>query len=484
MTSEATPVAALVTSWNLRDPPREAERQKPARKLLGEGRRRLGSAESVTFYAHKLGALMAVAQLTIRGPLQVILLRRALDCLQLKHPLLRAHIVRNPLWKNFGKSTFSAPLSFETKGTAPIPLISIIDDDPEAVWRLLRRELSVPIGHGALPRLRVVMLQPAVDADLAQLIVSIDQTIADASSATLFARQLMEYLSDPLGVVSYKQGRIAGLRKAIEERAPKRPLADGDVYTPRLHLPTARLSRAFSWTAIERSRFTRGETEAVKTAAQTNRAKLLGWLTGAILKAIHERFRLPEMTCPSSVDLRRLARPTPPDDTFACYVDLLRTRHRICVPFPSLARDVSFKLIGALARDRAGASVIKFPSWRAVASEALPLVANRFRADGLVMTTTGEGKLARSFGPFVLEDIMPMVSQTRAGGGVFCIALARQQELELNFCYAADCLSADDADAMADRSFGILREPCKAEWSKVSGDTVEAERCESAVGRK
>jgi hypothetical protein len=211
---------------------------------------------------------------------------------------------------------------------------------------------------------------------------------------------------------------------------------------------------------------------------------LHGWLTGAVLKAIHERFCLDEMTCLSSVDLRRLAKPTPPDDTFACYVDLLRTRHRIDVPFPSLARDVSFKLIGALARDRASASVIKVPSWKALASEAIPLVANRFRADGLVMTTAGDSKLARNSGPFILEDMMPMVSQTRAGGGLFCIALERDQELELNFCYAADCLSVDDANALADRSVGILRETCEAEWPKISVDAVEAERCESAVWRK
>ena len=100
------------------------------------------------------------------------------------------------------------------------------------------------------------------------------------------------------------------------------------------------------------------------------------------------------------------------------------------------------------------------------------------------MTTAGDSKFARNSGPFVLEDMMPMVSQTRAGGGLFCIALERDQKLELNFCYAADCLSVDDTNAMADRSVGILLEPHNSERPKVSGDTIEALRCETAVGRK
>ena len=101
--------------------------------------RDLSDGERLLHMIHSVGGLIATTTMHVRGPLTEALLRRALDWLQRRHGILRAHI----RWRGYGFSrkfpNIHRRLVFETEGTTGIPLTMTRD------WRELRRQLRTPI---------------------------------------------------------------------------------------------------------------------------------------------------------------------------------------------------------------------------------------------------------------------------------------------------------------------------------------------------
>ena len=429
--------------------------------VAGEDRlddtRELGAAEALTNQAHLFGALLAGGLLQISGRLTPELVRRGLDWLQAEHPMLRAHLVRKGLRFTASFPYVQPRAYFATGGTAPIPLRSVIDPDPAAGVLQLQQELRSPIPVGPLPRMKAVLVRPSENADTAQLAICVDHTIADAQSAMHSIGQLLEFFADPDGAPP-PRGRRSRLPPSLDSILPKKS-DSGRPYEPMIRLPVAKLPRSDIGTAVERRRLSKAETDHIKSQVKVRRTTMHGLITAAILAGIHERFGLPEMTVLSSVDLRRQCQPAVSMDTYGCYIDVLRTRHRIDQPLWALSQDVAFNLITTLARHHATASALRPPSWEMVRAEVMPLLRNRFRGDGLVITTAGEINLRRQYGPFVLEDMTGMISQETMGAGLFCMALERQGELEISLCYAPHCLAGSDAAAIADSASARLRNP-------------------------
>lgn len=420
-----------------------------------EDSRELGEIENLTFQMHQLSVLTAAGVLSIRGPLTQALVRRALDWLQQEHSMLRAHLVRRGV--RFTKAfPFVYPALFlETRGTPQIPLLSIVDADPKAVDRLLFKELNTPIPLKD-PRMRVVLLRPGETADTSRVIISVDHTVADAVTASMVIRQLLEFLADP-DAAPAPRGVDERLPPALETIAPKKSDSGTNAYIPIIRLPLGKLPRSNTATLMERRRFSRAETGLIKEKIKAHRVTMHGLVAASLLKAINEHFGLDTMTVLSTAEFRAQGKPRLPPDTFGCYVDLLRTKHKIDVPLWPLAQDVALKLITTLIRDQANASVFKRPSWKVYQIEAVAMFKSRWRNDGLVMTTAGETGVRRDYGPFVLEDMFGLVSQSKFGAGVFGVAQEHQGALELTLCYAAHCLSQQDAARLADMATATLR---------------------------
>jgi hypothetical protein len=419
-----------------------------------ESRRELGSAELLMFMAHQRGALLAASMMQISGPMTPQLVRRGLDWLQDEHPILRAHVVKQGMAFTPSLPFVHRRAFFVTAGTERIPLRSVVDPDPETGLRLLQEELRRPIPLGRNPRMRAVLVRASEVATEAQLITCTDHTIADVQSAMRSLDQLLSFFAHP-EAAPIPRGLQQPLPPALEDVLP--PRSDrGKGYEPLIRLPVARLARSKIGSAVETRFLGRADTEILKAEAKAHRATLHGVVTAAILNAIHGRFGQPEMTCLSSVDLRRLCRPPIPNDVHGCYVDLLRTRHEIGMPLWELARDVAKKLLVSLARDHASSSMLRAPSWEMVWKEAVPLLLNRLRVDGLVMTAGGAIDLGTNYGQFRLEGTTGMITQEVLGAGIFCIALERQGSLEISLCYAPHCLAREDATAIADDAIHSL----------------------------
>ncbi len=433
-----------------------AEKAAEAQERL-EDSRELGAAESLTEQVHQFGGLIAGGVLRISGRLTPELVRRGLDWLQDEHPILRAHLAFRGV-KFISRFPYIQPrFVFETRGTRPIPLRSVIDASPGAGLRALQEELRKKIPVGPLPRMKAVLVRSHEEAEQAELITCADHTIADVQSAMLATNQLLSFLGDPERTRA-PRGRRSRLPPSIDTVMPKKSNGGGR-YRPMIRLPIEKHPKTEVGTAIERRGFSRAETDLLKSRAKAQRTSLHGVVTAAILKGIHARFAMPEMTVLSSVDLRRFCKPAIPPDVYGCFIDIVRTRHRIDQPLWELSRDVSTGLITTVARDHENASALRLPSWEMLKTETLPLLRSGFRADGLVMTTSGESDLKRNYGAIVLEDAGGMISQEVVGAGFFGFALEKDGALEFTLCYAPHCLAPLSAAAVADTAAAILRHP-------------------------
>jgi hypothetical protein len=420
-----------------------------------EDMRELGAAEALTNQAHLFGALVTGGVLRISGPLTPELVRRGLDWLQDEHPILRAHLVRKGYRFTRSLPYIEPRAYFDTRGTERIPLREVIDPTPGGGARALQDELRTPIPVGPLPRMKAVLVRPSENAASSELVICVDHTIADAQSGMRSMGQLLEFFADPDGAPPPKGLRLP-LPPSLDSVLPKKSHS-GRPYQPMIRLPLAHLPKTEVGTAVQRRVFSREQTDLIKAQMRAHKVTIHGLVTAAVLKGIHARWAMPEMTVMSSVDLRRHCSPAIEPDVYGCYIDILRTRHRIDQPLWKLAQEVTFGLIATLARDHQSASVLKAPTWDMLRAELVPMLRSGFRGDGLVVTTAGEINLKKQYGPFVVEDMSGMISQEVMGAGFFCMTLEREGELEFSLCYAPHTLSEADAIAVADFADSALR---------------------------
>lgn len=413
--------------------------------------RKLGEQERMLHYMCTTCAMMPLQVMHIRGALDPALIRQALAWLQRQHPLLRAHIRYGGLvFRRLPPFIYRQPY-FDTEGTTEIPF-SVVDGE----WQdVLAEELRKPMRRGRSPRLRVTLVRDAQDAELNHLIFTADHATLDAQTAHLLSRQLLEYFAEPAAMEA-RAPTHTHLPPPLEAGMPTKPDSGTRHYVPAARLPSQRVPGGKRVTRVFSRRLDAAATDALKAAVKANRTTMHGAITGAFMLAMHQRYGVDEMSCLSSVDLRRLCKPPLPVETYGCYIDALRTRHVLGPELWPIARDVSFKLISTLAKDQGMASFLKLPGWEVYAAEVWPTITHHRRLDGLGVTTAGDSGLKATYGNHTLEGVTMAISVDFVGPSLLVLGAERLGGLDLSLCYAADALPAADATALADLGLAAL----------------------------
>jgi hypothetical protein len=417
------------------------------KSLEGVQTRQLGEQERMLHEMHRFGGLIAAQVLHIRGPLDASLVRRALDWLQQRHPILRAHVTRGKLAFRDRFPFVVVQPSFQIEGTSAIPFTEVDDPDWEKV---LREEMRTPIPLGTNPRIRAVLIKP-VDG-VHRLIVTADHSVTDAQAAALHSREILEFLEDPLRPPL----GLTGLPPSLEEVYTK-PDSKTKAYEPSIRLPHKMQKGVPRESRSVARAFTKEETAAIYAALRPKRATMHGTVAAAMLEAAHAQYGLKEMTFVSTWEFRRMAKPPLPADTYGSYIDLVRTKHEIGGDFWALAKDVAFKLIGTVAKDQKIASILELPTWSWYRHELLPSLRTGMRLDGMGLTTAGDTGLLPRYGDFELVDITMSVSVDLLGCGIFVVSVERDGCLSLLFLYSSQTLPEDEVVAIADHTANRLR---------------------------
>jgi hypothetical protein len=138
--------------------------------------RAMGMLEHAFDCMHHMGTFVVLQIVRIDGALGEPTLRRALDAVQSKHPLLRVHVT--------GPGGI-----FEAEGTERIPLRVVARDSADR-WRAEGlEELHRPIAYGAKPLLRVVWVGDEHGGEL--LLVS-NHAILDGVAAVVVVRDVLD----------------------------------------------------------------------------------------------------------------------------------------------------------------------------------------------------------------------------------------------------------------------------------------------------
>lgn len=414
--------------------------------------RPLGAQESIFHQMHGLKAFIPLQVLHIKGAVDPDRVRQGLAWLQRQHPLLRAHI-RYGSFALLGVPPFLVRRPFfETKGTTAIPF-EVVDGNWEDI---LARELDTRLPKNRTPRMRVTLVRDPADVARSHIVILADHATIDAQSINMLSRELLEYLADPTAMEATPP-TLTELPPPLEERLGKKPHSGTRKFQYPLRIPL----RPVEPDVVRRSRvlgkhIDAGTAAALKSIARDRGTTLHGVVAASFLQALRRMFGIADLTCLSTIDLRRLCRPPLPKDTFGCYVDILRTRIAIADDLWTTARDVSFKLIAALAKDQAMASILNAPTFRRYASQAIPTMTHRLRIDSLCVTTAGESGLKRTYGNRTLEDVTMAVSIDLYGPTLMVIASEREGRLDLCINYSARVIAPADVTTIADDAVATL----------------------------
>jgi len=418
--------------------------------------RPLGEQERLLNYLHAFGGLIATQVLHVRGRLDPEMVKAALSWLQAQHPILRAHVrYGGVVFRRLPPFAYRQPY-FDTEGTTEIPLLIVTDPDPEAWRKVLAKDLRTPIKRGKTPRVRVTLVRQPDDPDLTHIVICADHATLDAQSGNMLGRQMLEYLADP-ETAREKPPVHRILPPPLEAGLPQKPNSGKRAYQRALRLPKQIVPNPRHETRVISRHLGANATAELKAALKANRTTLHGVVTAAFLVAMRERFGVPAMTCLTTIDLRRLMKPSLPLETYGCYIDILRTRHEIGEDFWTIARDASFRLITTLAKDQEAASIMKLPEWEVYNKEAWPTIAHNRRIDGLAVTTAGESGLERDYGAYTLDDVTMAVSLDMFGPSIFVIASERMGGIDFSTGYAAYALADAEAKALTDRAMLLLQ---------------------------
>ncbi|GEM_PF-2322677 len=416
--------------------------------------RKLGEQERLLNYLHAYGGLIATCVLHVRGPLDPAQVRAALAWLQTRHPILGAHIRYGGLvFRRLPPFVYRQPW-FVMEGTGSIPLRVVDDPDPEAWRKVLAHELRTPIRRGRHPRLRVTLVRQPADAGLTHIVICADHATLDAQSGNMLSRHLLDYLADPRAAA--RAVPQTTLPPPLEHGLPAKPDTGTRAYIPAIRLPNRPVPEPVSETRVLARRLDADATAALKAAIKANRTTLHGAVTAAFLTAMREHYGLEAMTVLTTIDLRRLMKPALPAETYGCYIDILRTRHAIGADYWATARDASFRLITALARDQDSASILKLVDWQVYRHELRPTLAHRRRIDGIAVTTAGESGLRRHYGAYELEDVTMAVSLDMFGPSLFVIASERDGGIDLSIGYTAYAIAASEVEKLTQKAIYSL----------------------------
>jgi len=418
--------------------------------------RQVGEQERIFHYLHTLGGLIAAGAIHIRGPLTPELLRQAFGWLQRQHPILRSHIrYEGYAFRNVPPFAYPIPY-FDTRGTTEIPLRVVDDPNPEA-WRdILQKETAKPINvKGKHPRIRFVLVRTGEKADLQHLVMTMDHAIADAQAGSMLSDDLFKYLANPEEMEKRPPIQV-GLPPSLETGMPKKADSGTKPYQPAIRFPkTAVPNPVMASLSVERH-IGANVAESLRQALRTHRATMHGAVGAAFLVATREKFGMDEMTILSTVELRRMMKPPLPVTAFGCYIDILRTHHKLSDDFWAMASDLSFKLISAIARDQESASILKLATWDVYKYETIPTLTHRRRIDGIAITTAGQSYATTSYGPFEIEGGSGGVSIDMFGPSLFVVTTETDGDLDLKVGYPGYALSTEDAVDLADRAVAAL----------------------------
>ncbi|MFB7029483.1 MULTISPECIES: FAD-dependent monooxygenase [unclassified Streptomyces] len=444
----------------------------------GDVRRDLSPLERLYWIADRTSPLNVVARARVHGHLSPSLHRRALDVLQLRHPLLRVAITDD----GTGAHPAFVPLDGQQ---IPLRHVRVRPDDPDADTRwqheVDERELAEGLDWRTGPLLRALVITSEGnedEAELHDLLLTVSHVVADGKTCLSLVREWIEIAAQldreaPPQTVSRRvlpatddllprghrgAAGAAGFRALMrrEERASLTRPAQRIV--PDGHVPFERRR-----TRMTHRSLTADQLERLARAARRHGTTVHGALAAAMVSAVARDAGTPaaaHFSIGSPVDFRADLEPPVLPDEVGTYVATVPTRVRYEPggPLWPMARDISRDLARRRKR-RDHLATISLPRVAGPGSLADGASFMRFMDEkgpiNLCLSNVGRYDFPDQMGPWRIDGAQ-FLTGVSVMGAVVATATTAHGRLAWNFGYVEGLVTEPRARHIADESVRIV----------------------------
>ncbi|MFI1629055.1 FAD-dependent monooxygenase [Streptomyces noursei] len=452
-------------------------------------RRALSPLERWYWIADRTSPLNGIIRTRLHGHLQLPLLRRALDILQARHPLLRVAI---------SGDDGGAPAAFRPLAGQPIPLrhVQVPADAPDADTRweheVNEHELAEGVDWRTGPLLRAVLItrEGAERAeDVHDLIVTSSHCIADGMTGLSLLGEWIDIaaqLTDGQEPATTSRRALPAAEDLLPRHlrgqtgdSPLTALMQRDEeqrrrLRPRRVTPSQPVPFQLRRTRMVHRSLTTEELRLLVSACQRHDSTVHGALAAAMVTAVAQETgtqRPTHFSIGSPLDFRSELDPAVSYDEAGTYAATLPThvRYQPGAPLWGMARAISQDLADRRQReehlalvnllDRAGPTT-------SADGEAFMRYMDEQGPLNLTLSNLGRHDFPDRMGPWRMSHTQ-LVASISVTGAVVATAITTHGQLAWNFSYVDDIVPTPRAHHLADASLDALR-------SAIASDTPEA----------
>lgn len=444
--------------------------------------RPLSPVERWYWIADQVSPLNVIARAQVRGHLSLPVLRRALDRIQRRHPLLNVAISTGP----GGANPAFVP------GGGPIPLRQVNRDDQGGEERWVRQvnehELDERIDWRQGPLCRAVVLSGSDAAGpVHDLLLTMPHCVADGTTVMALLKEWLLTAAEqepddgvagprPAGIVGPAlpaealfppryRGRLGSLRLL---RHPLRDWARARRYRPARFTPSSFVPYPQRRTRLLHRRLTAGQVAALVAACRRERTTVHGALAAAMVTAV-ARDATPtpgHITIGSPLDMRADLVPPVPENAVGAYVATVPTlvAYRPGGSFWPMARAISEDLAH---RRRTGGHLaminlvgLSGPASLRSSGRFIDLVEHRGPVN-FCLSNIGRYDFPARIGPWQVSGAQFVAGLSVCGYFVATVNTSHDQ-LCWNFLYVRQAVPDDRARHLADRCVAVVSDAIAA----------------------
>lgn len=430
--------------------------------------RPLGVVEKIFANLHELGSMLGISVAVVEGPVTPEIVQAAMDRVQMRQPLLQAHI----------RDLHGRP-GLQRQGTPPAS-VCVRETQREDQWiEVAEDELRHTFVAEQGPLWRVTLVRPVAGGAASELVLTCHHTIGDG-------------ISHP-GLVGEILSACQAIACGRSERAPARPphllpavddmLDKTSTFKEKLKYISFNVKQALAPSALviegqapahERRtcmiprRLEPDDTARLRDRCKREGATMQGALSAAMLLAaarILGRRGPVRLTCGNSVNLRRLCRPVVDDLCIGCLAAKMDTTHTVDrgMTFWDLARECAAQARQSLFFKIPQNGIWFFEFTRVYehprvhqALFALAARQNAGRTNAVDVSNLGPVALSEHYGPFKLKGLYVATGIHVIGPCLWLGAVAIGGTMFCNFTYVSPVVSSATANVCAEDVMSTL----------------------------
>ena len=423
--------------------------------------RKLGLIENLFHIIHDIGGMIDVNIARIEGDIETNILRKALDLLQNRHPMLRVRIIE-----------LADCAYFSSQEIKKIPLRTITKTNENQWLEIAEEELHQKFSDEFTPLCRITLLKSSLSNGISEIVATFHHAITDGLSCMNFIDELLFYYQKIAAGEKITEAIALPYFSPIEqtlapsfvdlndiEKSESKNLQEPPV--PKLIIeteapPNQRRTRLVKRIITSETIFN------LKQRCKQQKTTVHGALSAAMLFGATSisTFNEPiHLSCSSNINLRKYSKPEIDPNYIGCFVSSVENIHSLTknIDFWDLARECKKQVnssinetINNLIDGKRFANINRLSMRKSLEKNSTG------RIKTINISNRGKFDLAKSYGKLKIKEIYFTVGQHLFGPCLWLGAVTFHEQLFCSFAHVTPLISSKTMDNFADSVVAIL----------------------------